>query len=345
MTLFAALARPHGVPRRPRNWEPGAILHVDARAHDGAPFFAQDEDRAFVVERARRVFEEEGVVCLGWAILVNHYHLLARFPAAPRRPMHRLNTAIARRLRRRFGGRGAVFQDRYFSSPCEDSRALLMRLAYVVANPIHHHVVDSVGALVDHRWSSLGEMTGRRPPRLVNVEASLDLIDGPREGAVEGLLDLISMRVRMWREEDAARPAARDSSVDGPLDVARNVSAASEPSASPHPVVDPSAALALRDRLRAVGWSPAALIAAACDLTGATPAAIRLGRRQRAVSRARSIVAYVACERLAWPPGEVAMSLGISGSSLMQARARGDAALKDTGVPVAEMLRRAGISI
>ena len=48
------------MPHTARNWEPGAIYHIDLCAHDGAPIFATDEDRAFFVRRAARIFAEEG---------------------------------------------------------------------------------------------------------------------------------------------------------------------------------------------------------------------------------------------------------------------------------------------
>ncbi len=289
------------------------------------------------------MFSEEGVVCFGWAILVNHYHILARFPEAPWRPMHRLNTAIARRLRCQFGGRGAVFQDRYFSSPSTDSDALLMRLAYVIANPIHHRVVDSVSALRHHPWSSLGELTGLRPAKLADPEAALALIDGPRDRAVDGLIALLEMRVRRWQEEDAAQPVERDPAIDAPLVLPAAADASPVGAAVPTDSLDPDAVVALRDRLRADGWTPAALVALACELTGASSAALRLGGRRPAMSRARAIVAYIACERLAWPPCEVARLLGLSRSSLVEARARGGAALAAVGVGVTDVLRRCGV--
>src|SRR5258707_940692 len=106
--------------RRPRRWFPGAIT---------------------------RVFAEEGVECFAWAVLVNHYHLLVRFPGPPKRTMQRLNTAIACRVRRRSDGCGPVFQGRFFSAPGTDHSSLLSRFAYVTANPIHHRVVASIDRL------------------------------------------------------------------------------------------------------------------------------------------------------------------------------------------------------
>src|SRR5689334_14968013 len=98
------------MPHSARPWDPGSIYHVVVCAHDDAPILAREEDRAFVVDRAARVFSDEGVVCFAWAVLVNHFHLLARFDGPPGRPLQRLKTAIAMRVRRRHGGIGAVFQ-------------------------------------------------------------------------------------------------------------------------------------------------------------------------------------------------------------------------------------------
>ena len=81
------------MPRTARPWEPNALYHADARAHSGAPIFEREEDRAFVVERAAKVFAETGVVCLGWSVLVNHYHMVLRCPTPPGHPFKRLNTA------------------------------------------------------------------------------------------------------------------------------------------------------------------------------------------------------------------------------------------------------------
>ena len=340
--------------RTARRWEPGAIYHVDARAHDGAPIFAMDEDRAFVVERAATVFAECGVVCLAWSVLVNHYHMLLRCDAPPGRAIQRLNTAIARRVRLRSGGAGAVFQGRFFSGICTDEAAVLTRLAYVTANPVHHRIVGSVAALAVYPWSSLGEMTGRRDARLAIPSAALALLPSPPELACASLIDLLEVQVRAWAERDAEQAGARHPDVDAPpeptIKLARRVTdevgaprSLGAVSGRTPPVSPPwETVCARRETLRGAGWSPADLARPACSLIGADVAALRAGNRRRGVSRARAIVAHVACDHLAWPTDEVAAAVGVSNSAVVQARTRGAALLAAAGVSATELLRQSG---
>jgi len=290
------------------------------------------------------VFREEGVECFAWSILSNHYHMLARFSAAPQRPMQRLNTALAIRVRRIAGGEGAVFQDRYFGKPRDDRTAVLNALAYVTANPIHHRIVPSVAALASHEWSSLGELTGRRPAKLASPTAALALLDAPRGRGTTSLLELLEIRVRMWDDEDAARPIARRDDVDAPIDGEPDPPESADDVLRATELKSHEAIAARRDALRTSGWTPEALIGAACAVTGARPDAVRRGARRHAASRARAIVAYVACEHLGWPALEVARCVAVSASSAVEARARGPAVLAAAHVTAAEVLRRAGVT-
>jgi len=187
--------------RKTRKWSPGAIHHAVARGHCGSAIFGPDEDRAFVVERAARVFRETGATCLAWSILSNHYHVLLRCDGPPGRTFQRLNTAIAWRVSRGRGGKGAVFEDRYFSDPCADENSLLGRFAYVTANPVHHRVVATIAALRRYRWSSLGELLGDREPSWTDVSASLAMFDPDPVKARRGVMSLLEQQAQAWSEE------------------------------------------------------------------------------------------------------------------------------------------------
>jgi hypothetical protein len=151
------------------------------------------------------------------------------------------------------------------------------------------------------------------------------------------------MRVRIWNDEDAMRTIARDPAMDAPPVPEPAARVSQHVEREPQGDVDSASIAALRDRLRADGWTPRALVAAACELTGAAPESVRLGGRRAAVSRARAIAAYVACDGLAWPAGELAPMLGVLPSSLAAAGTRGRAMLAATGHRVADVLRRAGV--
>jgi hypothetical protein len=290
------------------------------------------------------VFEEEGVTCFGWAVLINHFHMLVRFPGPPKTPMQRLNTAIAMRVRRLRGGRGPVFQDRFLGDPCANRASLLRRLGYVTANPIHHRIVWSLDALESHPWSSFGEVTGRRPARLADPDETLSLLDAPRDRAVGSFRELLANRVRVWDEEDAVRATPRDPDVDAPLDPEPGEITATDLVETIAPV-DWERTVTRRDRLRAVGWGPGALIGPSCALTGAKPVAVRAGDRRRAVSRARAVVAFLACDQLYWPSSQVAAALGVTLAAMSRARRKGPGVLRAAGVTAEALLRRSGVDV
>ena len=58
------------MPRERRAWEPGRILGVVGRAHEGRPIFAGEDDRRF--------FVPDRVSLLAWALQVDHDHLVSR---------------------------------------------------------------------------------------------------------------------------------------------------------------------------------------------------------------------------------------------------------------------------
>ena len=188
------------MPRRRRRWEPGAIHHVSARGHCGSPIFATDADRAFVVDRARRALDETGATCLGWSVMNNHYHMLVRCEGPPGPTFGSLNSALASRVVGFRGGRGAVFQGRFFSDECEGEESVLSRLAYVVANPVHHALVGSIDELRTYTWSALGEILGTRPALLCNAAETLALVHPDSALAPQALVDLLERRAAAWSE-------------------------------------------------------------------------------------------------------------------------------------------------
>ena len=124
------------MPRGQRIWAPGDLLGIVGRGHEGRPLFATDDDRRFFVERLGRVFQPRDVDLLGWALLINHYHLMIRVTeATPESLFRRLNTSLGMRERRRRGDHGTVFQGRTWSGRCENEGAAVAVLTYVLGNP------------------------------------------------------------------------------------------------------------------------------------------------------------------------------------------------------------------
>jgi REP element-mobilizing transposase RayT len=323
--------------RRSRRWEPNAIHHAVSRAHCGSPIFAMDEDREFVVARAVRAFEETGATCLAWSILVNHYHVLVRCPGPPGVVFSRLNTAIAWRVLRHRGEHGAVFQNRYFSDPCEDEASLIGRFAYVLGNPVHHRVVPTIEMLCGYQWSGLAELLGRRRARWVDVDAALGLIDPEPEHARRVLVQALERKAAQWAA-DGGDPAMDRPLDEGMLDseAPRATPRAESASATPQrPALRPRRATLDRE-----GWTPDRLIEVACAVTGGDPAAVRAGARSRAEAAARSLVAFVACDVAGRTMRETAAFVGVGQTALDLARRRGGARLAALGIDPIDLLAR-----
>ncbi len=327
------------MPRARRRWSPGAIHHAVARGHCGAPLFAADEDRAFLLARAARAFRESGTTCLAWSILVNHYHVLVRCDGPPGPAFARLNSALAWRESRRRGERGAVFQNRFHSDTCDDEESLLSRFAYILGNPIHHGVVPTVDALQTYPWSGLGEVMGLREARLADPLAALAVLHPDPARARETLLDVLERKAREWAGEDndpgpaAAAAAAASASRLATASRRRRVHVA------PAPRTD--AADELRRRgLRLEGWTPERLVGAACALVGADPSLLPTGKRTTAEAAARAVAAFVACDEVGLSMVEVAPKLGVGPTALIEARRRGRRVLRSLGVSVADVLAR-----
>jgi REP-associated tyrosine transposase len=329
------------MPRTHRRWEPGAIHHVIARGHCGSAIFAADEDRGWLVRRAARAFRETGATCLAWSILSNHYHILVRCEGPPGPTFARLDSAIAWRVTRRRGGRGAVFQGRYFSDPCEDEGALLERFAYVLGNPVHHRLVPTIDALRVHPWSALGDLLGLRKPIWTDVDAALSAIDERPDWARDAIVRLLERKAAEWSEDEGDpaedRGLPRAATPDDTPDEAPETAPAAELAAGGDEV---EAADRVRVEARRAGWAPADLVAVACSLTGAQPEAVRAGARTRAAVAARAVVAFVACDVAGSTMVETARVLGVRPTALLDARRRGGEIVASLGVTGRELLER-----
>jgi hypothetical protein len=320
------------------------IHHGIVRAHCGAPIFASDAMKAFVIERAARVFAETKVVCLAGAVLRNHFHVVVRCEGPPGPSFARLNTGIAWQVARSRGDRGAVFESRFYSDPCDDEDSLLARMVYVVGNPLHHRVVASIDALRTYRWSSLGEILGLREPRWTDVEAALAALHPDPAHARAILLEALEAKAVEWAA-DGGSPE-EDRGLDS--DVARRESpmpgaeSGVLPPAGGRQIVvacqvdEPVSCL--RNALRRERWTPDRLLVPACGLTGAVSELVRAGAQSRREVAARGIAAYVACDVAGETMVHVAPILGVGPTALLNARRRGGALLAQLGIPARDVL-------
>lgn len=153
------------MPRAPRLDAPGVIHHVTLRGIGRRLLFADDLDREFFVARLDRLVRELDFVCLAWALMPNHVHLVLRTGRVRiSRLLARLATAFAMRVGRRHGWVGHVFQNRFASSRIVGDAYLAAAIAYVHRNPVEAGLV-ALADLAGYPWTSYGALVGARQPR------------------------------------------------------------------------------------------------------------------------------------------------------------------------------------
>jgi len=89
---------------------------------------------------------------LAYCIMDNHYHLVLQNESGKMSEFFKqLNGQYAIYYRKRHGGRGYVFQDRYNSMLIQDDAYLMIAIGYVLNNPVAAKIAKT---FVDYSWSS-----------------------------------------------------------------------------------------------------------------------------------------------------------------------------------------------
>ena len=90
------------MPRQSRIDAPGALHHIICRGIERRRIFKDDQDRDRFIERLGGILSETKTPCYAWALIPNHFHILARTGDAPLSTvMRRLLTGYAVSFNRR----------------------------------------------------------------------------------------------------------------------------------------------------------------------------------------------------------------------------------------------------
>ncbi len=267
------------MPRGPRLDAPGVIHHVTLRGIGRRTLFADDLDREFFVARLDRLVRELDFVCLAWALMPNHVHLVLRTGRTRiSRLLARVCTAFAMRVARRHGWVGHVFQNRFASSRIAGDAYLAAAIAYVHRNPVEAGLV-ALPDLAAFPWTSHGPLVGARPPRAFESHR-------------------LALAAFGWDAAALTAAVARGAAVPPPVQWRR------EPRRKGKPSAERSAASVSR------------LLDEVAEACGLEAADLTRHGRARPVARARRRFAIGATRRLGLSQAEVARALGVSESAV-----------------------------
>ena len=136
-------------------------FHLVQKGADGQDIFSASSHRSVYTELVAEAFERCRIELHAYAWMTNHVHQLVHAPEGGlSEAMHRLGTRYASLYNDWTDRSGPLFSARFFSEPVTSDEQLAQTARYIHRNPLP--IVGSVG-LVSYRWSSLGELCGRRP--------------------------------------------------------------------------------------------------------------------------------------------------------------------------------------
>ena len=137
---------------------PGAVYHVTSRGNAQAAIFVDDVDRNTFLAVLRQTFRRFNVLCHGYCLMTNHFHLLLETPDANlSKAMRQLNSVYTQAFNRRHGRVGHVLQGRFKAIVVDREGYLLELCRYVVLNPVRAGMVTDAGK---YPWSSYRATAG-----------------------------------------------------------------------------------------------------------------------------------------------------------------------------------------
>ncbi len=298
-----------------------------ARGIERRSIFITEHDRLDFLARLDRLVEAGALRVFAFALMPNHFHLLARTGSPPiSRAMSSLLTGYAVSFNHRHTRIGHLFQNRFKSVLCEEAGYFRELVRYIHLNPVRAGIVAGIDELDHHQTTGHAAILGNRPARFLDTDHVLSAFGPDRDAArrayrafvVEGMgakaMRETARHGRVWREiarlaERTRREKAQER-ILGNGSFLDSVRAATLEATVPPPVYKERPSLeSLMDTVAAA--------------TGASRAALAAARKLKACSTAREGLAYLWIDRFAGGAAEIAAALSISEASVYRAAARG----------------------
>lgn len=171
---------------------PGTIHHVMSHTVEGCPAFSEDRCRTDFVVRLRKAVEKGQLRIHAWALMTNHYHLVAEpVQASLSSSIHQLLTGFACTYNAMHDRRGHVFDARFRSILVEEERYFLRLLAYVHLNPLRAGLVGSIEELDTYPWTGHPAMMGKDADTWLSTELAVSRLSSAPKSWRENYMDLL----------------------------------------------------------------------------------------------------------------------------------------------------------
>lgn len=138
--------------RHVRLVSPSGIYHAILKGIDGLDIFPGSAERREYMNLLQERCTDTGLVLYCYCFMSNHAHfLLNEREQKISEVMHSTNTSFGMYFNRRYGRRGPIAQDRFWSKPVIDKKQLFETAKYIHNNPVEAGLVTQPE---DYYWSS-----------------------------------------------------------------------------------------------------------------------------------------------------------------------------------------------
>ena len=321
------------MPRKSRIDAPGALHHIIIKGIERKPIFKDAQDYRNFLKRLGNVLIETSTLCFAWALMTNHVHLLLKTGVFPISIiMRRLLTGYAQQFNRRHERHGHLFQNRFKSFLCEEDAYLLELVRYIHLNPLRVGMVRDLRSLATcwkcghsalmgkckYEWQDTDYVLGlfgrtvgsaRRAyyafvKKGANQGRRQELVGGGLIRSVGGWSALKSIRSAGLRIMCDERILGSGNFVDSVLELANEE-------------------YEKKTLLMAKGIGLDTLVGAVAKHLGIGRDIIESASKQRTISRARSVICYLAVDKLMISGADVARKLNLSPSAVSKLVVRG----------------------
>ncbi|HVO29561.1 MAG TPA: transposase [bacterium] len=296
--------------RRP--WRPNSTWHLYNRGNGGRAIVRSPNDYALFVDLLRRALESCNAVCLAFAVMLNHFHLVVRTRnVSTSRLMNSIEGRYSRAVNERWGEKDHLWGPRFGAKLIHDDEYLRRAIAYVNANPIAAGIVPDLNALAVYPWTSYSSIVGRKQPGIIEPSLVLAPFGNDRDAA------LANLRAEIEHSVGIAEELEREFDVSDFLEVHEPASLDGHASNEE-----------LLKRLRLTAPDPEAMLEEVCERLGVDANAVRAGVRTHRISAARAVIAWVGVFGYFSTQSWMARLMGVGSSAIGEGVARG-AALAD----------------
>ena len=193
--------------RKPRFTYIGAFHHVMNRGLEGRPIFSSNVEKDYFIFLIKKYALLYKINILAYVVMDNHYHIILQNSSGKLSNfMRQINSSYALYWRKRHGGRGYVFQDRYKSTLINGEKYLYKAIQYALENPVRAGKVKErrsykwCGLNLKGKFSVYNQTRGKEEIRIKKTKIGEYLGE---EGEIEEIIKANERRKR--REEGSVR--------------------------------------------------------------------------------------------------------------------------------------------